>query len=78
MNNAVLIMFVYVLLYICVCTSFDGYIARSGSAGSYDMPVFNFSRYCPIVFRLVLSIYILVSSVRVLLFYFLNITIARP
>lgn len=45
MNNAVLIMFVYVLLYICVCTSFDGYIARSGSAGSYDMPVFNFGSF---------------------------------
>lgn len=39
MNNAVLTIFVYVLLYICVCTSFGGYIARNGSAESYDMPL---------------------------------------
>lgn len=43
MNNAALIIFMYVLLYLCVCTPF-GYIAYSGSAGSYGMPMFNFSR----------------------------------
>lgn len=62
--NNVLTIFVYVLLCICTRISFGGYIARNGSAGSYDMPFFIFSKYCQLVFRVVLSIYISISHVK--------------
>lgn len=43
MNNAALIVFMYDILFMYVGTSF-GCVARSKSARSYGMPMFDFCR----------------------------------